>query len=295
MNKPSILLTGATGFLGSKILNALSKEKYSIILLKRSTSSLWRINHLTNNIKSYDIDKKPLERVFKDQKIDYVIHTACEYGRNNELILKVLESNLMLGLKILDNCMRFNTKTFINTDTFLQKNLNDYSLSKKQFAEWLKHKSNLIQIINLKIELMYGPKDDSNKLIPSVLSKLDLNSPEIKLTNGEQKRDFIYVDDVVSACITALENAPSLPKFNEFEVGTGKSIKLKLFLDQLKKIYELKFGKTNTDFLYGAIANRDEELMDIQINNKPLIELGWLPKVDTELGLKKILKGKVLE
>lgn len=291
MNKTSVLLTGATGFLGSKILNSLSKEKYSIILLKRSTSSLKRIKHFTNNIKSYDIDKVPLEYIFKDQKIDYVIHTACEYGRNGESMQKIYESNLVLGLNILNQCLKYSTKTFINTDTFLQKNLNDYSLSKKQFAEWLKHKSNLIQIINLKIELMYGPKDDSNKLIPSVLSKLDLNTPEIKLTNGEQKRDFIYVDDVVSACITALKNAPSLPKFNEFEVGTGKSIKLKLFLDQLKKMYELNFGETNTDFLYGAIAHRDEELMDIQINNKPLIELGWSPKVDINFGIKKILKG----
>ena len=49
MNKTSILLTGATGFLGSKILNSLSKEKYSIIILKRSTSSLKRIKHFTNN------------------------------------------------------------------------------------------------------------------------------------------------------------------------------------------------------------------------------------------------------
>ena len=54
----------------------------------------------------------------------------------------------MLGLQILDVCIKFNTSTFINTDTLLQKNLNDYALSKKQFSEWLKFKSNMIQVIN---------------------------------------------------------------------------------------------------------------------------------------------------
>ena len=293
MSKRLILLTGATGFLGSKILEALNNENYSIIVLKRSSSSLWRINHLIGNIQSYDLDKISLDSIFKKQKIDCVIHTACEYGRKDEQTAQVIKTNLMLGLQILDVCLKFNTSTFINTDTLLQKNLNDYALSKKQFSEWLKFKSNMIQVINLKIELMYGPKDDESKLIPSVLSGLNQNTPEIKLTNGEQKRDFIFVDDVVSACMKTLEKSKSLSKFNEFEIGTGKSFKLKFFLDELKKMYELYYGKKKTKFVYGAIANRQEELMNIQINNKPLIDLGWLPKVDINFGIKKILKNKL--
>ena len=292
MGKRLILLTGATGFLGSKILEALNNENYSIIVLKRSSSSLWRINHLIGNIQSYDLDKISLDSIFKKQKIDCVIHTACEYGRKDEQTAQVIKTNLMLGLQILDVCLKFNTSTFINTDTLLQKNLNDYALSKNQFSEWLKFKSNMIQVINLKIELMYGPKDDESKLIPSVLSGLNQNTPEIKLTNGEQKRDFIFVDDVVSACMKTLEKSKSLSKFNEFEIGTGKSFKLKFFLDELKKMYELNFGKTKTKFVYGAITHRQEELMNIQINNKPLIDLGWLPTVDINFGIKEILKGK---
>ena len=69
MSKSLILLTGATGFLGSKILEALNNENYSIIVLKRSSSSLWRINHLIGNIQSYDLDKNPsLDSIFKKTK-----------------------------------------------------------------------------------------------------------------------------------------------------------------------------------------------------------------------------------
>ena len=66
--KSLILLTGATGFLGSKILEALNNENYSIIVLKRSSSSLWRINHLIGNIQSYDLDKNTLDSIFKNKK-----------------------------------------------------------------------------------------------------------------------------------------------------------------------------------------------------------------------------------
>ena len=121
MSKRLILLTGATGFLGSKILEALNNENYSIIVLKRSSSSLWRINHLIGNIQSYDLDKTSLDSIFQKQKIDCVIHTACEYGRKDEQTAQVIKTNLMLGLQILDVCLKFNTSTFINTDTLLQK------------------------------------------------------------------------------------------------------------------------------------------------------------------------------
>ena len=239
MIEPTILLTGATGFLGSKILESLLNEGYPVIIIKRSSSKLRRIEHLMKNIKSYDINNDSLDFIFEEHQIDYVIHTACEYGRDGESTHDIVKSNLIFGLQILDVCIKFNTKTFFNTDTLLQKNLNYYTLSKKQFVEWLKLKSSNIQIVNLKIELMYGLHDDSNKFVQWVVSQLRQNKFEIKFTSGEQERDFIYIDDVVSACMTTIKKAPSLPSFSEFDVGTGKLIKVKFFIEELKKYMSL--------------------------------------------------------
>lgn len=75
-----ILLTGATGFLGSYILERLIKSDYDVVILKRSFSDTWRINHLLDQVISYDIDKVSIDQPFIDNKIRAVIHTVTNYG-----------------------------------------------------------------------------------------------------------------------------------------------------------------------------------------------------------------------
>lgn len=290
MREKRVLLTGATGFLGSHLLEALLKHDYKVVILKRSTSDTWRIAHLLKQVKSYDVDTQSLEIAFEDQGIDCVIHTACNYGRKGEPISQIVESNLMFGLRILDVCLKFNTDTFFNTDTLLQKHLNVYTISKNQFIEWLKHYSDKIQVVNLKLEHMYGPKDDTTKFVPWVVSQLRQNVPEIKLTKGEQQRDFIYIDDVVSAYLTVLHHSPSLARFSEFDVGTGKLVTVKAFLEQLKQSYEAKFGVTATKLAFGEVPYREGEMMSVEVNNKTLVQLGWKPETNLQQGLRNIQK-----
>lgn len=292
MESKTILLTGATGFLGSHLLEALLGQHFKVVVLKRSTSHIWRIRHLLDRIQSYDVDVQPLEQAFEEQHVDAVIHTACHYGRNQDPLHKLVQTNLLYGLQLIDACLKFKTATFINTDTLLQKNLNAYSLSKKQFVEWLKKSSDKIQVLNLKIEHMYGPKDGSEKFVPWVLSQLKQNVPEIKLTAGEQKRDFIYIDDVVSAYLTVLSHTSELAAFNEFDVGTGDLVSLKDFIIALKDGFEAHQGKVNTKLNFGAIPYRQGEMMSINVENQALFRLGWKPVYYYQKGLPRLIKGQ---
>jgi nucleoside-diphosphate-sugar epimerase len=286
----TILLTGATGFLGSYLLEALVSKGHKVVILKRSTSNTWRIDNLLDQCVSYDVDTQPLELAFEEQHIDAVMHTACHYGRNTDPMTQVVESNLIFGMRILDACLKFNTSTFFNTDTLLQKHLNIYTLSKKQFVEWLKQASDKIKVVNLKLEHMYGPKDDTTKFVPWVLSQLKADVPKVKLTLGEQKRDFIYIDDVVSAYLTALDKSANLASFNEFDVGTGQLLSVKSFLQKLKKTYEASIGSSNTKLDFGAIDYRVGEMMIVEVNNQKLLDLGWVSKTKLEDGLMNIIK-----
>ncbi|MFV8336868.1 NAD-dependent epimerase/dehydratase family protein [Flavobacterium sp. RSP29] len=287
----TILLTGATGFLGSHLLEALLLKGNKVVILKRSTSNIWRIKHLIGEVISYDVDNEPLELAFTQQRIDCVMHTACHYGRNGDSISQTVETNLIFSLRILDACLKFNTDTFFNTDTLLSKHLNVYTLSKKQFVEWLQQNSDKIQVVNLKLEHMYGPKDDITKFIPWVISQLKTNVPEIKLTKGEQFRDFIYVDDVVSAYLTTLEKVNTLNSFSQFDVGTGKLISVKDFLRKLKYNFHTDFGKTSAKLLFGAIPYRSGEMMTVEVNNTALLDLGWKPKTSNDNGIQKLLNS----
>lgn len=293
MSKPTVLLTGATGFLGSHQLEALIYKGYAVVVLKRSTSNLWRIEHLVGQYKSYDVDTQPLDQLFGEQRIDCVIHTACHYGRNGSAISEVVESNLIFGLKVLEAAVNHGVGTFINTDSFLPRELNAYSLSKKQLVDWLKQQSSKIQVINLKLEHMYGPKDDSTKFIAWLVTQLKENAPQINLTSGVQKRDFIYIDDVVSAFLCALKNSNKLPSFSEFEVGTGESIEVKTFVENLKQVFEQQYGETISQLKFGAVPYREGEVMDYKVNNQALRRLGWNPSVDLKQGLEQSLKDSL--
>lgn len=290
MTKPTILLTGSNGFLGSHLLEALLSQRYNVVILKRSTSDLWRIAHLMKQVTSYDVDRQPLELAFKEQKIDYVIHTACHYGRNGDSINRIVDSNLLYGIQVLEAAIAHNVKTFVNTDSLLPRNLNPYSLSKKQLVDWLKHQSDKIHVVNLRVEHMFGPKDDTAKFVPWVMAQLKANTPEIELTQGEQERDFIYIDDVVSAYLTVLSKQTELPQYSEFDVGSGVLTTVRSFLEQLKQACEMKFGKLDTQLVFGALPYRDGEMMRVDVNTQGLRNLGWSPKTDIGHGITYILK-----
>lgn len=290
MSKPTILLTGANGFLGSHLLEALINQGYPVVVLKRSTSDLWRIEHLTGRYKSYDVDVQPIQQAFEEQRIGTVIHTACHYGRNGSVLSEVVESNLIFGLKVLEAAITHQAISFINTDSLLPRDLNAYSLSKKQLVDWLNQQSTAIQVINLKLEHMYGPKDDATKFIAWLVTQLKQNVPVINLTSGVQKRDFIYIEDVVSAFLCVLQNAEDLPNFSEFEVGTGESIEVKTFVENLKHIFEQRYGQTKTQLNFGAVPYRQGEIMEFKVDNQALRHLGWQPKVSLSQGLQQSLE-----
>lgn len=292
----TILLTGATGFLGSHLLDALVNNGNPVVILKRSTSDTWRIGHLLSRIKAYDIDKEPLERAFREQHIDTVIHTACSYGRDGEAAHSVVATNLIFGLRLLEEAIQAGTAAFINTDSFfssekdLSRYLNSYSLSKRQFVEWLKSSSERIKTINLRIEHMYGPMDENTKFIPWLIKKLDDNCTPIELTKGDQERDFIYVSDVVSAYLHILENIAKFDMWTEFNAGSGEIVTLRNMIKILFEKHKEITGATSSSLKFGALPYREGELMKTQSDNKKLIESGWQPKISLENGLKETIR-----
>jgi CDP-paratose synthetase len=205
--------------------------------------------------------------------------------------MEVVESNLTFALRVLETAILFNTATFFNTDTLLPKFLNNYSLSKHQFTEWLKQLSEKIQCINFRIEHIYGPKDDKTKFVPWLLDQMINSREEIKLTLGLQKRDFVYIDDVVSAYMLLLNQTGTLPIWNEFDVGTNQLVTIKEFILSLQTIVKISLninveGRLN----FGAIPYRAREIMEPVVNNFALVQAGWQPKMTLTDGLQEVLK-----
>ena len=283
----TILLTGATGFLGSHILDRLLKGNYQVVILKRSFSDLRKIEENIDKCRFYDIDKCSLELPFKENHIDCIIHAATNYGRNNNKTSDIVNDNLIFPLKLLE------VASFFNTDTLQYKYLTNYTLSKKQFVEWGKSFANAgkIKFINLMLEHMYGPKDDESKFVTWIIKQLANNVPEVKLTDGNQKRDFIYVDDVVEAYVTLLKSNFQI-NFDEFEIGTSQTISIKDFVLKIKGIIEQEFDRhIETHLNFGALPMREGEPSEIKANTAKIRSVGWHHHVPLDLGLKMTIES----
>lgn len=289
----NILITGATGFLGSHLVRGLCKAKHRVVILKRSYSDCWRISDLMPSLTVFNTDQIDLSIAFQEQSIDAVIHTATSYGRGNEPFSDIVESNQTFPLRLLEKAASFQVGTFINTDTFssahlTESNLFGYHLSKRHFLEWAKHIARIrqIRVLNVRLEHLYGPHDSDSKFTNYVMKSCLKQVPELLLTPGEQKRDFIYVDDAVSAYLTLLQmsGVSNCSCFGEYELGSGKAVSIRAFVELVKETM-----RSSTVLRFGALPYRDGEIMFSQANNQTLRNLGWKCNVSLVDGIRSVL------
>lgn len=287
--KKKILLTGATGFVGSHILKRLIELGEDVIILVRESSSLERIQNL-NGFSIFKINNQlsNLHLLFEKHMISTIIHTATEYGRNlNDT--SVFTSNVLLPIRLLENADKKKLKLFINTDSFYSKypdssHLKEYISSKKVFKNYLKYTSG-IQIVNLQLEHVFGENDSKGKFSTFLFEALLSNQKKIELTDGFQKRDFIYITDVVDAYIVTLKCKRFKKKFEEFEVGTGNSISIKEFVCIVHKIFQ-----SRAELVFGSLETRSDKIIDSKANIFDLCQLGWEPKFSIQIAIENILK-----
>jgi CDP-paratose synthetase len=288
LNSKTFLLTGATGYLGSHILNALLDSGGHVYCTRRRNSDTWRVANRESQIAWLCSETCDYERFFHTTPIDCVIHCATDYGRKSVHPLASIDANLALPLKLLHHAAQFGVTAFINTDTVLDKDLNTYSLSKRQFSEWLLKYSRRIATTNIALQHFYGPDDDPTKFTSHVINSLISNVERLKLTLGAQQRDFIYIDDVVSAfkmiILEALHN-PLRAGFSRYELGSGNTISIKDFVEACKRLA----SPCETKLDFGALPYRAGELMSTKTDLTALTSLGWRPEHSLSAGLSRTI------
>ena len=286
----TILLTGATGYLGNHLGQKLLSNGYSIIAIHLNHNEEFKYDpKFEKQIKKVYLSDTPIPEIFKQHKIDCIIHTSTLYGRSGEQIADLIKANIVFPVELITNAIENNVEFFINTDTILNKYISEYALTKNNLTEWMKMYADKIKMIDIKIDHFYGPKDKNTKFIALMLQKLLANEKEIHLTEGTQKRDFIYIDDVIDAYMTILNNLNnfSIGQIATFEIGTNNKTSIRYIVRKLK---DLTGATTNLNF--GTIPYRKNEMLDYDINTTAIRLLGWRPKTDIDQGLVNIVKAE---
>ena len=296
-----ILLTGATGFVGSHVLEALLKDKHSVCLLKRSFSDIRRVQELIGQCIVYNLDKIALEEIYEENQIDCIVHCATHYGRSNKEYDKNIDANLSFPLKLLCLGAEKGVKYFINTDTFSSKQficeesldgdiyMSGYTLSKVHFRQWGRMIAAQygIKFINMRLEHVYGDGDSEGKFVPYVLKVCSSNEESLALSKGSQLRDFIHISDVVNAYRAVIENLEKEDgvTYKTYEVGTGKMRSLRDFVELLHDIVH-----STTILKWGERPMGKGELMQSKADNTELLKIGWHPLIVENEDIRLIMK-----
>ena len=282
--KKKLLITGINGYLGSKLAYRY-KGEYEVIGLEYDLTNLHRLEEGLFEV--YESKKGIPDDLFDNHQIDIIIHTGTFYGRDNESSSKMLYANTYLPQLLLVKAVANNCELFINTDTVLNRFTSSYSLTKKQFRDWLQFYANQqkIKVINIRLEHFYGPGTSDTNFVTLMVRKMLNNEANIALTKAEQRRDFLYIDDLLNVYDLMLDKHESMDILSEFQVGFGKNIQLKDLLELIKRS-----TKSISNLCYGEIAYRNNELMESSNDINTLLEIGWVPKIGIEEGLLEVIE-----
>lgn len=288
------LVTGATGYVGSRLMRRLARDGWVVHVIVRQGSSLELLEECVDrlNIHVHDGSSRRMLAILALTKPSVVFHLAANAMAEHraEDLDQLMVSNVLFSSQLVEAMYRNETRYIVNTETFWQHHSGTdsydpvclYAATKQAFRDILLFylKTSRICAISLVLYDTYGPGDPRRKLF-SVLRESVRRGGAVDMTPGEQIVDMTHVEDVVEAYILAGEMLlTGNVQFETYAVSSGQRM-------TLKQLVELAVNATGVSIRpnWGAKEYRKNEVM-VPWLGKPLP--GWSPEIDLATGIREI-------
>ena len=286
-----ILVTGGNGYLAKHLVKKLQKKKMHCVVTTRKKTGIDFEFEL--DITDEKASKKLIEKI----NPSVIIHLAADLNRTRDknYLDPILKTNFTGTLNLLKACENIENVHFVfastseiygnNKPPFSEEMQPDptsfYSLSKllSENAIKMMGKSGKFTYTILRIFNFFGKEMPENFFISQLVETLK-KGKEFNMTNGDQKRDLLHIEDVVEAILIVLKNKKAQQQ--TINICRGKSLSMK----GLALYIAENFRKPILNF--GAIPYRENEIWDMTGDNTKISELGFKPKYSLEDGLRKI-------
>ena len=303
-----VFVTGATGFLGANLVTRLVKEQAAVVCLQRdavqpNSFDLFGLRDKVTVVNGDVQDLSLLQRILNEYEIDSVFHLAAQaiVGAANRSPISTFETNVRGTYMLLEACrLSPSVKRVVvassdkaygsNTTLPYREDLPlhgtfPYDVS-KSCTDLLARSYALtydLPVVVTRSANIYGPGDiNLSRIIPGTIVAVLKNESPIIRSDGTPLREFIFVDDVVSAYLTLAENI-SRAKGEAFNVGSDRPVQI---LELTNRIIDLAGSNGDIEPTI-MLKSKIEHEIDAQYLSADKIHslLDWRAEIDLDAGL----------
>ena len=301
MTERTALVTGAGGFIGANLARRLCRDGYEVHLVVRPESDRWRLEGLAEHADVHETDladAAAVRRLVGAVAPDLIFHAAAHgaYPTQSDLH-RMLAVNVVGTVNLLEACLERGFAGFVHTgssseygfkdhapreDDNLEPN-SDYAVTKAAATLYCRHVAvdRGVNVTTLRLYSAYGPWEEPTRLIPTLIARglagelPDLASPAVA-------RDYIYVEDVVDACVAAA----SADDGDIYNLGTGVQTTLSEVVEIARRVLGI-----DAEPRWGSMRDRAWDT-SVWVADPGHLErkLGWRARTGFEAGLRQTVE-----
>ena len=297
------LVTGGAGFIGSHLVEALISNKQDVVVIDNLSTGFKSNLHPKTKFYQVDICSTVMDRIFKKEKFDYLFHYAAQVDVRKSLENPIfdVEVNISGSLNLLKNCQKYGIKKVIFASSggaiygeqnyfpadekHLELPISPYGVAKLSVEKYLHFYKEIYRVpyVALRYSNIYGPRQNpkgDSGVVAIFSQRLLSNHSLTTYGDGNQTRDYLFVEDAVRAALLAWQSE----SYGAFNIGTGKET-------DVNQLYHLIKSKCNSKSkVQYAPFRAGEQRRSCIDSSKARKLLDWKPRFDLDSGLDLTLK-----
>ncbi len=301
--RPSVLLTGGTGFVGSRLARRLLSDGFAVTVLAQAASRLDQLMRVgvADDVEvarcgaAYD----ELPGIVARVRPDMVIHVASvsRGGEQPSELTRMIQANVTFPTLLLAAMRAAGVRRFVNTGTSWQTTTGDeyspfniYAATKQAAEDMLAcfcpaRADDSMSAITLRLFDTYGPHDERRKIVDLIIGATEQGA-ELAMSPGEQVIDLVHVEDVAAAFVTAARRLlDGAVEGHEIYGVSGERVTLRELATKIGEVM-----RRAPPIVWGGRPYRPREVMQPWAGFAHLP--GWAPRIGLDAGLRDVVAAR---
>jgi dolichol-phosphate mannosyltransferase len=293
-----VLVTGAAGFVGAVLVRKLREEGHAVEAVVRPGGDRWRLEGVDVPLHAADLsDGASVEALVDRIRPEWIFHLAAHGAYPSQKDVRTMVRTNVIGtLNLVESCLRAGFEAFVNTGSSSEYGFTDHAPSEDEEprpnSDYAATKltttlygsavaeRHQVRLSTLRLYSVYGPFEEPTRLLP-VLAVQGMEGKLPALVSPDVSRDFVHVDDVVEAYLSAAKGPAGV-----YNVGTGKQTTIRDAVEMARRVLSISAEPD-----WGTMPDRSwDSRVWVADARKIQRELGWRPKVELEEGFTRLAR-----